>query len=341
MRRQIHSVPFVLLCGLGAIALSGCSAPNTAPAETSTANTPTATSSPAISSPATSSPAAAVRSDYSAVPLVPDSGVALGVYYGDGTQDETDNAIGVVPQIHLTYFGWEDPWTTDPVIESDADEGRTSLVNWEPFGVDFADIVAGKHDDLLAERAAEAASLPAPVFLDFAAEMNEGEGWGDHQPDLYIDAYRHVHNAFEGKDGGNIVWVWAPNNTDSADAPPMLDYYPGDDYVDWTGIDGYNWGTAEPGFEWQSFSEVFRDAYNNLQPLGRPILIGETASADDGGSKAEWVEGIVPTLETEFPDIRAVVWFDVDKERDWRIRSSDAAEAAFREMATSDLFHHG
>jgi hypothetical protein len=272
------------------------------------------------------------------VPLVPDSGVYLGTYYGDGTQEDTDEAIGRVPQIHLTYVGWEDAWTTDEVLAEDVERGQVSLVNWEPFGADFHDIVDGRYDDMLAQRASEAADLAEPVFVDLAAEMNEEEGWGGHDPALYVAAYRHVHDAFEGKDGSNVVWVWAPNNVDSAGAPPALDYYPGDDYVDWTGIDGYNWGTSDPDFEWQSFEGVFRDMYDDLHTLGKPIIVGETASAEEGGSKADWIEGIAGTLRDDFPDIRALVWFDVDKERDWRLRSSEESLAAFRALEADELF---
>ena len=271
-------------------------------------------------------------------PLVPASGVYLGAYYGDGTQEDTDEALGRVPQIHLTYVGWEDPWTTDGVLAADVDRGQVSLVNWEPFDVDLQDVVDGRYDDLLARRAREASALAAPVFVDLAAEMNEEEGWGGHDPELYVAAYRHVHDAFAGHDGGNVVWVWAPNNVDSAGAPPALDYYPGDDYVDWTGIDGYNWGTSDPDFEWQSFEEVFRDMYDDLHTLGKPIIVGETASAEEGGSKPGWIEGIAGTLREDFPDIRALVWFDVDKERDWRVRSSEESLAAVRALAADDLF---
>jgi hypothetical protein len=78
--------------------------------------------------------------------------------------------------------------------------------------------------------------------------------------------------------------------------------------------------------------------YDELQTLGKPMIIGETASAEEGGSKADWIDAIVPTLETEFPDIRAVVWFDVEKERDWRLRSSEDAAIAFRGLAADPLF---
>jgi hypothetical protein len=268
--------------------------------------------------------------------LVPDTGIYFGMYYGDRPQAETDAVLGRHPQLHLTYFGWNDDWATSEVVRQDADSGVVSLVNWEPFDVDFHDIVDGRHDGMLETRAQQAGELEHPVFVDFAAEMNEEEGWGGHDPELYVAAYRHIHDIFERHDGGNVVWVWAPNNVDSEDAAGALEYYPGDAYVDWTGIDGYNWGTSQAGFEWQTFDEVFRPMYTQLVGLGKPIIIGETGSAEEGGDKGEWVAGILPTLREEFPEIRALVWFDVKKERDWRIDSSAGSAAAVSELAANE-----
>jgi hypothetical protein len=311
-----------VLGALSVLLVSGCSA-SPAPAD--------GTVAPPESSEAAGAGDAAASFD--GVPLVPDEGSYLGVYYGDGDEATTDEAIGRTPPLHLTYFGWADDWVASDAVAADAAAGRLSLVNWEPFDVEFDDIVAGDYDEMIVERATAAAGLEHPVFVDFAAEMNEEEGWGGHDPELYVAAYRHLHDLFAAHDGGNVVWVWAPNNVDSADAPPALDYYPGDDYVDWTGIDGYNWGTSRPGFAWQSFEEVFAPMYAHLATLGKPVLIGETASDDRGGDKAAWIDEIVPTLRDDFPDIRAVVWFDVKKERDWRLRSSPASAAAFAALA--------
>ncbi len=72
--------------------------------------------------------------------------------------------------------------------------------------------------------------------------------------------------------------------------------------------------------------------YEELEPLGKPVIVAETSSAEDGGSKAAWVAEVVPSLR-EMPAVRALVWFDVDKERDWRIGSSPGAEAAGRALA--------
>ena len=63
-------------------------------------------------------------------------------------------------------------------------------------------------------------------------------------------------------------------------------------------------------------------------------MIGEMASAEVGGDKAAWIAGMVPTLKADFPLIKGLVWFDVNKETDWRISSSPESEAEFVKMAS-------
>jgi hypothetical protein len=58
------------------------------------------------------------------------------------------------------------------------------------------------------------------------------------------------------------------------------------------------------------------------------------ASTEDGGSKGPWIDAIIPTLKSNFPMIRGLVWFDVNKETDWRIASSPASSEAFIRMAS-------
>src|SRR5256885_2213761 len=56
-------------------------------------------------------------------------------------------------------------------------------------------------------------------------------------------------------------------------------YSPGDAYVDWVGIDGYNWGTTQSWSSWSSFASLVRPVYSDY--AGRkPIMIAETASAE-------------------------------------------------------------
>ena len=265
--------------------------------------------------------------------LVPAQGALLGHYYGAGSIAQTDARIGRKPAVHLVYYGWTDNWTSSAATRADFADGRIPLVNWEPFDVDFDDIISGKLDSTIRARADGAKALGKKFFLDFAAEMNEEEGWGGHDPAKYIAAYRHIHDIFVNRGATNVVWAWCPNVTDSPDAPSTMSYYPGDSYVDWTGVDGYNWGTSDPDFDWQSFNDVFADIYKKLAAKGKPIIIGEMASDEVGGSKAQWINSVVPTLKSKFPLIKAFVWFDIDKERHWQINSSSSSLAAYARMA--------
>jgi mannan endo-1,4-beta-mannosidase len=68
-------------------------------------------------------------------------------------------------------------------------------------------------------------------------------------PAAFVAAWRHVHDLFVQNGATNVVWVWCPNATDvpNATSAPWnhwTNYYPGDTYVDWVGIDGYNWGNT-------------------------------------------------------------------------------------------------
>ena len=202
----------------------------------------------------------------------------------------------------------------------------------------FHDIVGGKLDGLLRGRAREAAALGRPFFLDFAAEMNSDDAWGGHDPALFIAAFRHIHDLFLAEGARKVVWVWCPNVTDvDGGNARTMEYYPGDAYVDWTGVDGYNW-THYNG-RWMSFEQLFARVYPLLAARGKPIMIGEMGSAETGGDKAGFIDGIVPTLRTKFPMIKALVWFDVKKETDWRIASSAASKAAFARMAADRYFN--
>jgi beta-mannanase len=275
--------------------------------------------------------------------LEPAQGILVGAYYGDQDIEETQAKLGRELPLHLTYYAWTDDWTTDATAD-DLSAGRIPFVNWELYeGGDLDQIIAGDFDEMLAERAESAAELGERFFLDLGAEMNgEWSPWSGAEngmsADKYVAMYRHVHDAFAA--ASNVVWVWCPNVTDEPREQwnLALNYYPGDEYVDWTCVDGYNWGDTGGG-GWQSFDEVFQDIYPLLAAKNKPIMIGEMASAESGGDKAAWIEQILPTLESDYPLIKGLIWFDVDKETDWRISSSPEAEAAFEAMVNDPYFN--
>ena len=269
--------------------------------------------------------------------LEPASGALLGLYYGDGGVAQTAAKLGRTPAVHLVYHSWSDDWTIG-VTKDDLAAGRVPLVNWEPAKIDFAKIADGSLDATILARANGSKALGKKFFLDFAAEMNGDEAWSGNNAPLYVAAYRHIHDLFVAAGATNVVWAWCPNVTDTAGGNrTTMDYYPGDAYVDWTGVDGYNWGKQNGG--WQTFHHVFKDIYPLLAAKRKPILIGEMASAQAGGDKAKWIDDIIPTLRTSFPLIKGVIWFDINKERDWRISSSRESEASFIRMMNDPYFN--
>lgn len=276
--------------------------------------------------------------------LVPEDGALLGLYYGDASIAATTTKLGRALPLHLTYYAWEDDFTRAETTK-DLAAGRIPFVNWELFGGELDDILAGQYDDMLARRARDTKALQKPLFIDFGAEMNgDWSPWGGAQngesADKYVAVYRKVHDAFTAAGALNAIWAFCPNVTDEPRAAwnEALDYYPGDDYVDWMCVDGYNWGNTNGG-GWQSFQRVFEAIYPKLVSKNKPILIGEMASAEAGGDKAAWIDAIIPTLQSKYPQIRGLIWFDVNKETDWRVSSSPAAEAAFKKMANDAFFN--
>jgi hypothetical protein len=157
----------------------------------------------------------------------------------------------------------------------------------------------------------------------------------------HVAAWRYIHGFFERAGASNIQWVWNPNTLrgGSASAADHLvrwqRLYPGDAYVDWTGLDLYNTGPLVDGDApyRRPFETVLREPHGAMNSLAqKPILLGEVGSSEVGGDKAQWVEdGLSQGTLARYPKARAVVWFDIDKarEQNWAIQSSSGAHSAF------------
>jgi hypothetical protein len=275
--------------------------------------------------------------------LVPASGALLGLFYGGATGSApsiaaTDALAGRAIDIHLQFYGWGNDWTTQ--VTSDANGGRLAFVKWQPTNIPLDDIISGAQDTTIRARATSVARIARQFFLVWGHEMNGN--WYTWSGVLngssgakYIAAWRHIHDLFVANGATNVVWTWCPNNASVPNEAwnDAMNYYPGDTYVDWACYDGYNWGTTNAQ-SWQTVQQVFGGLYPALVSTGKPIMVGETASAEIGGDKAGWIDSIIPTLKSNFPSIRGFIWFDINKETDWRFASSPASNAAFVRMAT-------
>jgi hypothetical protein len=212
----------------------------------------------------------------------------------------------------------------------------------------LSDVIEGRYDSYIREFAAEAAAWGHPFFLRFDWEMNGdwfpwAEGVNGNRPGEFVSAWRHVHDIFAAAGATNVSWVWCPFVDPERSLTDLASLYPGDEYVDWTGLDGYNWGTNPSSPQgWKSFEQLFGATYDRIAEKiapTKPLMIGEMGSSEVGGSKSEWIRNALGAIPAEYPRIRALLWFDkFDDGMDWPIETSGAATAAFSEGIQSPAF---
>jgi hypothetical protein len=203
----------------------------------------------------------------------------------------------------------------------------------------LARIIDGSFDGYLQEFAQKAKAWGHPFFLRFNWEMNGfwfpwSEGVNGNKRGEYVAAWRHVHDLFAAAGANNITWVWCPNVNTYGDLDKLGPLYPGDRYVDWTCLDGFNWGVRRGAPGWLSFNKIYHSTYRQVRRLApkKPMMIGEIASSDKGGSKAAWIKDMLRKVRTRYRKVRAIVWHDVeDRGTHWPIESSSRrARKAFR-----------
>jgi hypothetical protein len=223
-------------------------------------------------------------------------------------------------KVSLLGYGQPPPWAQTTwyggVADSIYNRGAIPFLTMGQDGKDdLAAIAAGTYDTQIRTWATGMKNWNKPIFLRLWWEMNGGwYSWGSNFPaTTYVAAWRHVHDVVVAQGATNVTWVWCPNINFIAAANAR---YPGDGYVDWTCLDGYNKGSST-----DSFANLFGPSYQNLLTIAptKPIIIGEIGSLEyASGVKASWMNDVFVTqLPTNYPKIKGFLWFN------WRINECD------------------
>ncbi len=238
-------------------------------------------------------------------------------------------------------------WTT-----SVRNRGSIPLITWEPWASKgnneptFAlrNIIAGNFDVYIRQWAQDAKAWGYPLFLSFAPEMNgDWFPWSErvngNRAGEFVQLWRHVHAIFTAIGATNVTWIWSPNINYYGSAG-LSELYPGDAYVDWTAMDGFNWGVVPGHKKWLTFSQVFAPTYENILKITqKPMMIAEAGSSEKGGNKAAWItDAYSVALPENFPQVKAVIWFNEVTQEDWRVESSQTALKAFAKEMQSSLY---
>ncbi|MEP7167095.1 MAG: glycosyl hydrolase [Candidatus Woesebacteria bacterium] len=236
-------------------------------------------------------------------------------------------------------------WGNDKVFPEDYVpylDGKTLLIFWEATDYtvttplqpeyNFDAVVSGKWDAYFTEFAAQAAAYGNPVILVPFDEMNsDWTPWSGtingNNPQKYVAAYRYMHDFF--KNAPNVKFGWAVNNDSVPNTPEnrFENYYPGNGYVDYIGVDGFNFNEGE----WETWNNVFDESLSRLEKYPKPIFIFSTASAE-GVQKAEWIHTGLGSEIKKHPNVVGWIWFNEKKEKDWRVNSDPKSLQSFKQV---------
>jgi hypothetical protein len=239
-------------------------------------------------------------------------------------------------------WGQFDTTTMQQVI----DGGAIPLVTMGlTSGVTMQEVAEGKQDTQIRTWAKAAKAFGYPFMLRPWREMNGAwYSWG--RDPHYVDAWRHFHEVVVEEGATNVTWAWIVNTIWSDPASDPTPYYPGDQYVDWVGMDAYNWGRnpVQPDI-WLSPEQAIDPTLQVLEAVApsKPVALTEVASSEYGGSKASWTRDFLGSYLPNHPNIRAMLWFnwnilDEGQRYDWPIESSAPAEQAFRDGIQSSEY---
>lgn len=199
----------------------------------------------------------------------------------------------------------------------------------------LASIAAGAYDKYLTSVADAARAFGKPIVMRFAHEMNGswypwGSGVNGNTPAKYVAAWRHVVHVFLAAHATNVYWLWSPNK----EGHSLSDWYPGNSYVSFVGVDGYNGPQYSHG--WMTPAQVFGSSFAQFPSFTRkPVIIGEVGCVEGNssfpGSKAAWITAFVRYLAAQ-PRAAGFVWSEFNGAK--KIDSSSSAQAAMKAVLT-------
>ena len=302
--------------------------------------------------------------------LVPSCGVLWGAAAGGFTDVPRDTALRTFEQktgrtdtvFHLYHKGDEQfPTATEIAMTNTAAAPRTLMENWKvAYGSTWAKVAAGAEDARIDKEAAYLkAHFTKPFFLVLHHEpendVNQTSGSGMTAKD-FAAMYRHTILRLRADGVTNAVSTIAYMNYEKwNNSSWWYDLYPGDDVIDWIGVDSYL--NAQPaGFHNGDFTSLmtrtqkghaFPGFYTwaTTRHPSKPIMVAEWGVYDlsttvVGKNKADVFNTVLGDLSA-MPAIKGLVYFETAKDQsghDIRVDNTPTALAAFKKIAADTRF---
>jgi len=126
------------------------------------------------------------------------------------------------------------------------------------------DVAAGKYDAEIETFCQGLRALKRPAFVRIGYEFNGG--WNGYRPETYKAAWIRIVAALRKHNLDDVATVWCYHPSDGKKTYPP--YYPGDQYVDWWGIDLFT-----PSHFAMDDAVAFVE---EADARGLPVMIGES-----------------------------------------------------------------
>ena len=259
----------------------------------------------------TVSPPASGRAATVAPPVPADGKFYLGVSSDPNTIATYDRVSGVRQSSVLGGYVLNNGQLMSIVDHSSALPGTIPLVSW---GVDFTHnaVLSGSDNAYLSAQAKALAAYGKPVFLRLDWEMNGNwyPEWGSGavSPKVYIESWRYIREYFWLEGAFNVSFVWCPNVGDPEGAS-AYDWYPGDAYVDWAGLDAYPQSRLA-GLGLLSGDDGLDSMAEQAAEHNKPLMLAEWAPSSLSSDVAGPFDQIFQWA-LKYPDtVKALVYFN-------------------------------
>jgi hypothetical protein len=264
------------------------------------------------------------------------------VGWQDSAMSQFESLVGKQPQMEAVFAHWGNDQFPSFYAPRIRDKGRTMVIFWEAVDYNrpyfsqpeygFDAVNSGSLDAYFTKFATDAKAYNGPIILAPFSEFNGNWfPWGmtvqGNTPAKFISAWIHIRNIFTTVGATNVQFAWVPNNDAVPDtaANKFELNYPGSQYVDIVGIDAFN---SSP---WESFDQMVGGELARLKQYNKPTYILSLGVQADS-RKAQWITDSFTRDMYKYPELKGWIWFNENKEHDWRVNSSADSLAAFKGM---------
>jgi len=199
-------------------------------------------------------------------------------------------------------------------------------------------VTSGHYDINIVRLAQWIQQTQRPVYLRIGYEFDLPQN--RYNPKKYVQAFRYIVDYFRRLEVSNVAFVW---HSCAGYAPSRMDWYPGDEYVDWFAVsffDPYNRGNMD-------------FVATRARERGKPFMIAEATPKGigvSGGQRAwdKWYERFFQFIDRQ--NVRAICYINSNweelpmfKGKKWlnaRVQDNDVINRHWLDRMNSGQYLH-